>query len=49
MRPANSSWPAVQRGSHLGVAVNDLLYVAVTIVIFALLFLLIKGVERIER
>jgi len=27
----------------------DLLYVAVTIVIFALLFLLIKGVEHIER
>jgi hypothetical protein len=31
------------------VAVNDLLYVAVTIVVFAVLFLLIKGVERIER
>jgi len=29
--------------------VNDLLYVAVTIVVFAVLFLLIKGVERIER
>ena len=28
---------------------NDLLYVAVTIVVFAVLFLLIKGVERIER
>jgi hypothetical protein len=60
MRPADSSWPVVQRpqhralarvqrGSHLGVAVNDLLYVAVTIVVFAVLFLLIKGVERIER
>jgi hypothetical protein len=31
------------------VAVNDLLYVAITIVIFALLFLLVKGVERLER
>jgi hypothetical protein len=31
------------------VAVNDLLYVAVTIAVFAVLFLLIKGVERIER
>jgi hypothetical protein len=29
--------------------VNDLLYVAITIVIFALLFLLVKGVERLER
>ena len=28
---------------------NDLLYVAITIVIFALLFLLVKGVERLER
>jgi hypothetical protein len=31
------------------VAVNDLLYIAITIVIFALLFLLVKGVERLER
>jgi hypothetical protein len=31
------------------VAVNDVLYVAITIVIFALLFLLVKGVERLER
>jgi hypothetical protein len=29
--------------------VNDLLYIAITIVIFALLFLLVKGVERLER
>jgi hypothetical protein len=29
--------------------VSDVLYVAVTIVVFALLFLLVKGVERIER
>jgi hypothetical protein len=28
---------------------SDLLYVAITLVVFALLFLLIKGVERIER
>jgi hypothetical protein len=28
---------------------SDLLYVAITIVVFAVLFLLIKGVERIER
>jgi hypothetical protein len=31
------------------VAVSDVLYVAVTIVVFVLLFLLVKGVERIER
>ena len=35
--------------SILGVAVSDVLYVAVTIVVFALLFLLVKGVERLER
>jgi len=28
---------------------SDLLYVAITIVVFAVFFLLIKGVERIER
>lgn len=28
---------------------SDLLYVAITIVVFALFFLLVKGVERIER
>jgi hypothetical protein len=28
---------------------NDLLYIGLTIVIFALLTLLIKGVERFER
>jgi hypothetical protein len=31
------------------VAVNDVLYVAITIVVFALLILLVKGVERLER
>lgn len=28
---------------------SDLLYVAITIVVFAVFFLLIKGVERVER
>lgn len=28
---------------------NDVLYVAITIVVFALLILLVKGVERLER
>jgi len=31
------------------VAVNDLLYIGITIVVFALLILLVKGVERLER
>jgi hypothetical protein len=31
------------------VAVNDLLYVAITIIVFALMFLLVKGVEKLER
>lgn len=29
--------------------VNDLLYIGLTIVVFAVLWLLVKGVERIER
>jgi hypothetical protein len=29
--------------------VNDLLYVGLTIVVFAVLILLVKGVERVER
>ena len=28
---------------------SDVLYVAITIVVFALLILLVKGVERLER
>jgi len=29
--------------------VNDVLYIGLTIVVFAALFLLLKGVERFER
>lgn len=36
-------------GTSLGVTVNDLLYVGLTIVVFAILVLLVKGVERLER
>ena len=28
---------------------SDVIYIGLTIVVFALLFLLVKGVERIER
>ncbi len=35
--------------TRLGVAMNDLLYIGLTIVIFALLTLIVKGVERFER
>jgi hypothetical protein len=33
----------------LGGAVQDLLYIGLTIVVFAALWLLVKGVERFER
>jgi hypothetical protein len=29
--------------------VSDLLYIGITIVVFAVLFLILKGVERFER
>jgi hypothetical protein len=49
----NASWPAVQLilnlVLNLGVAVWDLLFVVITIAVFALFFLLVKGVERLER
>jgi hypothetical protein len=37
------------RGKRLGAAMNDLLYIGLTIVIFALLSLIVKGVEHFER
>jgi hypothetical protein len=36
-------------GDGLGGTVSDLLYVGLTIVVFAALWLLVKGVERFER
>ena len=36
-------------GTSLGATVSDLLYVGLTIVVFAVLLLIVKGVERIER
>jgi hypothetical protein len=44
---------SVIRCSHapesLGGAVQDLLFIGLTIVVFAALWLLVKGVERFER
>jgi hypothetical protein len=36
-------------GTSLGVTVLDLLYVGLTIVVFAVLILLVKGIETFER
>jgi hypothetical protein len=36
-------------GTSLGVTVWDLFYVGLTIVVFAVLLLILKGVERFER
>ena len=36
-------------GSLLGVTVWDLFYVGLTIVVFAVLFLILKGIETFER
>ncbi len=36
-------------GTSLGVTVSDLLYVGLTILVFAVLLLIVKGVERFER
>ena len=36
-------------GTSLGVTVSDLLYIGMTIVVFAVLILVVKGVERFER
>ena len=35
--------------TSLGVTVQDLLYVGLTVVVFAVLILIVKGVERFER
>jgi hypothetical protein len=39
----------VNNGTSLGVIVSDVLYVALTLVVFAVLLLILKGVERFER
>jgi len=45
--PARAS--STTRGTPLGVTVLDLLYVGLTIVVFAVLILIVKGIESFER
>ncbi len=40
---------SISDGTSQGVTVSDLLYVGLTIVVFAVLLLIVKGVERFER
>ena len=40
---------AITSGSSLGVTVWDLFYVGLTIVVFAVLLLIVKGIETFER
>jgi hypothetical protein len=47
LMPARAS--STTNGTSLGVIVSDLLYVGLTIVVFAVLLLILKGVERFER
>jgi hypothetical protein len=49
---AGNSWTFttdVNDGTSLGVIVSDVLYVVLTIIVFTVLFLILKGVERFER
>jgi hypothetical protein len=40
---------ALTGGTPRGVTVQDLLYVGLTIVVFAVLLLILKGIETFER
>lgn len=47
--PVRAACARHREAERLGVAMNDLLYVGLTVVIFLLLALLVKGVEHFER
>jgi hypothetical protein len=47
--PLASRRPTLTSGSLLGVTVWDLFYVGLTIVVFAFLLLILKGIETFER
>jgi hypothetical protein len=47
--PGSTGLVQFSDGTSLGVIVSDVVYVALTIVVFAVLLLILKGVERFER
>jgi hypothetical protein len=47
--PAHAWASSTTRGTPIGVTVQDLLYVGLTIVVFAVLLLILKGIESFER
>ncbi len=49
LRAAHAQASSTTSGTSLGVTVWDLFYVGLTIVVFAVLILIVKGVERFER
>jgi len=49
LRAAHARASSTTSGTSLGVTVWDLFYVGLTIVVFAVLILIVKGVERFER
>jgi hypothetical protein len=48
-RPAPVGRALIYHGTSLGVTVWDLFYVGLTIVVFAVLLLILKGIESFER
>jgi hypothetical protein len=49
LRLTPSQASSTTSGTPLGVTVWDLFFVGLTIVVFAVLILIVKGVERFER
>ena len=49
LRAAHAQASFTTSGTPLGVTVWDLFFVGLTIVVFAVLILIVKGVERFER
>ena len=47
--PASAVLAPHNSSSSLGVAMDDFWAIFITVVVFTLLFLIIKGVERLER